>query len=146
MASVDEYLKLYSPLQRQGEQLKQQSDASWEQLGNPTSIAEYLSAVGKQAALQKQIYDNSDPSLASQVWRNFNPATSIPDAIGNFYTASQTDDYAGMGVAAVTGIPFIPAFKAIKAVTPLTRLDLYKSGIRALGNEAGSRISDYFAN
>lgn len=144
MASVDEYMKLNSPLQKRGEELKKQSSKSWEALGNPTSISEYLSAVGKLAAQQKAVYDSSQPPVVSQLWRNLNPATSIPDAIGNFYNASHNDDYVGMGVAAATGIPFIPAFKVLKAVNPLMKLDLAKSGARAVTNELGSRLSDYF--
>lgn len=145
MNSIDEYMKLYAPLQKRGEELNKQSSDSWAALGNPTSISEYLDAVGKLAAQQKAVYDSSQPPVISQLWRNLNPATSIPDAIGNFYSASQNDDYVGMGVAAATGIPFIPAFKVLKAVSPLTKLDLAKSGARAVTNELGSRLSDYFS-
>lgn len=145
MNSIDEYMKLYAPLQKRGEELNKQSSDSWAALGSPTSISEYLDAVGKLAAQQKAVYDSSQPPVVSQLWRNLNPATSIPDAIGNFYNASQKDDYVGMGVAAATGIPFIPAFKVLKAVSPLTKLDLAKSGARAVTNELGSRLSDYFS-
>lgn len=67
MASVDEYMKLYSPLQKRGEELQKQSSKSWEALGNPTSISEYLSAVGKLAAQQKAVYDSSQPPVVSQL-------------------------------------------------------------------------------
>lgn len=111
------------------------------------AVGDYMRKMGDAWAADNAKFESGNPGFMARAGRAINPLTGLGSAIGAARTAAQDGDLAGVGVAALGGLPAFGAMRApVKGVSGMMSpgVDAARSAMTIGVNTAANVAGDYY--